>query len=76
MTKIHSEEKRMIISKANDGRIIGWRETYVSKDEIVDVSVNGNINTITTRDRTTGKVDSKTFYGKPLLPSACSPGNK
>jgi hypothetical protein len=48
----------------------------VSKDEIVDVSVAGNINTITTRDRTTGKVDSKTFFGKPLLPSAFSPGNK
>jgi len=66
----------MIISKANDGRIIGWRETYVSKDEIVDVSVNGNINTINTRDRTTGKVESKTFFGKPILPSSFSSGNK
>ena len=33
----------MIISKDNNGNIIGWRETYISKDEIVDVSVNGNI---------------------------------
>jgi hypothetical protein len=66
----------MIISKDNEGRIIGWRETYISKDEIVDVSVVGNISTINTRDRTTGKVDSKTFFGKPLLPSAFSGGSK
>ena len=66
----------MIISKDHDGRVIGWRESYISKDEIVDVSVNGNINTITTRDRTTGKVVSKTFFGKPLLPSAFDKENK
>jgi hypothetical protein len=66
----------MIISRDNDGHVIGWRETYISKNEIVNVSVNGNINTISTRDRTTGKVESKTFFGKPLLPSAFSSGNK
>ncbi len=66
----------MIISKGNDGRVIGWRETYVSKDEIVDVSVIGNINTINTRDRTTGKVESRTFFGKPLLPSAFSSSSR
>jgi hypothetical protein len=54
----------MLNSKNNSGRTIGWRETYFSKDESVDVSVVGNISTITTRDRTTGKVDSKTFIGK------------
>jgi hypothetical protein len=66
----------MLISKDNKGNIIGWRETYISKDEIVDVSVIGNINTISTRDRATGKVESKTFFGKPLLPSAFSNGSK
>jgi hypothetical protein len=66
----------MIISRDNNGNIIGWRETYISKDEIVEVSVNGNINTVTTRDRTTGKVETKTFFGKPLLPSAFAKGNK
>lgn len=66
----------MIISRDNNGNIIGWRETYVSKDEIADVSVVGNINTITAKDRTTGKVETKTFFGKPLLPSAFSGGNK
>lgn len=66
----------MIISKDNDGRITGWRETYISANEIVNVSVNGNISTISTQDRTTGKVETKTFFGKPLLPSAFSAGSK
>jgi hypothetical protein len=54
----------MLTSKNNSGKTIGWRETYFSKDETVDVSVHRNVNTITTRDRTTGKVDVKTFIGK------------
>jgi hypothetical protein len=66
----------MIISKDNNGRVVGWRETYVSKDEIVNVSVNGNITSISTQNRTTGKVESKTFFGKPPLPSAFASGNK
>jgi hypothetical protein len=66
----------MLIRKDNNGNIIGWRGTHISKDEIVDVSVNGNINSITTRDRTTGKVESKTIFGKRLLPSAFSGGHK
>jgi hypothetical protein len=59
----------MLVTKDNHGRIVGWRETYVSKDESVDVSVHGCVSTITTRDRNTGKVDSKTFIGKTPLPS-------
>jgi hypothetical protein len=59
----------MLITKDNSGKTIGWRETYVSKDETVDVSVHRNVSTITTRDRTTGKVDSKTFFGKTPLTS-------
>ena len=56
----------MIVSKDNSGRIIGWMETYTSDREIVTVSVNGNINTISTRDRTAGKVESKTFWQTPV----------
>jgi hypothetical protein len=59
----------MLINKDNGGKTIGWRETYFSKDESVDVSVHRNVSTITTRDRTTGKVDSKTFIGRTPLPS-------
>ena len=54
----------MLTTKDNHGKTIGWRETYVSKDETVDVSVHRNVSTITTRDRNTGKVDSKTFIGR------------
>ncbi|MGB9402983.1 MAG: hypothetical protein WCA98_05560 [Candidatus Acidiferrales bacterium] len=59
----------MLTTKDNHGKTIGWRETYFLKDESVDVSVQRNVSTITTRDRTTGKVDSKTFIGRtPLTP--------
>ena len=59
----------MLTTKDNHGKTIGWRETYFLKDESVDVSVQRNVSTITTRDRTTGKVDSKTFIGiTPLTP--------
>ena len=61
----------MLISKDNGGKPIGCGETYFSKDESVDVSVHRNVSTITTRDRNTGKVDSKTFIGRPLMPSDC-----
>ena len=54
----------MLISKDNGGKTIGWRETYQSKDESVDVSVHRNVSTVTKRDRTTGKVDTKTFFGR------------
>ena len=59
----------MLITKDNQGKTIGWRETYQSKDESVDVSVHRNVSTITTRDRASGKVDSKTFIGRTPLPS-------
>lgn len=54
----------MLISKDNGGKTIGWRETYFSKDERVHVSAHRDVTTITTRDRATGKVDSKTFFGR------------
>jgi hypothetical protein len=59
----------MLINKDNSGKTIGWRETYFSNDESVDVSVHRNVSTITTRDRTTGKVDSKTLIGRTPLTS-------
>lgn len=60
----------MLISKDNSGRITGWMETYFGNNETVTVSVNGSINNVMIQDRMTGKVESKTFFGKPLLPSA------
>ena len=35
----------------------------------VNLSIHRNVSTITTRGRTTGKVDSKTFIGRTPLPS-------
>jgi hypothetical protein len=54
----------MIVTKNNKGEVVGWREHYTSKDESVDVSVHRNVSTITTRDRTTGKVEVTTVVGK------------
>ena len=65
----------MLNSKDNKGKNIGYRETYFSKDESVDVSVQRNVSTITTRDRNTGKVETKTLVGRPLMPSDVE-GNK
>lgn len=66
----------MLINKDNSGRVIGWQEVYIGEREIVNVSVNGNISMISKRDRTTGQVESQTFFGKPLLPSDFGQGNK
>jgi hypothetical protein len=65
----------MLITQDSHGKTIGWRETYFSKDESVDVSVHRNVSTITTRDRNTGKVETKTLVGRPLMPSDVE-GNK
>ena len=62
----------MLISKDNSGKPIGWRETYFGSNETVNVSVVRNITTISTRDKTNGKVESNTFLGTPLLPSKVS----
>jgi hypothetical protein len=56
----------MIISRDKGGRVVGWRETYISKDEIVNVSVVGNINTINGAEQADLK-DSNSS----CLPSAC-----
>jgi hypothetical protein len=66
----------MLVSKDNNGKIVGWRETYFSAEETVNVSVLRNVSTITTTDKATGKIESKTFVGQPLLPSDFSGGSK
>ena len=59
----------MIISKNNKGEVIGYTETYIGPQENVTVSVNGNTTSISSFNRTTGKSDVKTFFGKPILPT-------
>jgi len=42
--------------------------TLVSNKEVVTVNATGNVTTIVTRDRETGKVETQVFYGKnPLV---------
>jgi len=65
----------MVVMKNNSGQIVGWQETYFSDKEALTVSTIGSVISIQTRDRTTGKVDSKTFLGK-LLPSDFSSSKK
>jgi len=66
----------MLVSKDNDGRVIGWMETYSSDGRIVTINVSRNFTTISSQDRTTGKVKSETFFGKPPLPGAFEPDKK
>jgi hypothetical protein len=66
----------MLISKDNDGRVIGWMETYFSDGKTVIVNACRNFTTISTTDTTTGKVKSETFFGKPPLPGAFEPDKR
>ncbi len=59
----------MLTSKDNSGKTIGWRETYFSKGESVEVSVHRDVSTIMTRDRNTGNVEVRAFFGKTLFTS-------
>jgi hypothetical protein len=58
----------MLVSKDNDGRVIGWMETYFSDGKTVIVNACRSFTTISTQDTTTGKVKSETFFGKLPLP--------
>lgn len=59
----------MLIGKDNKDRKIGWMETYFSDNRTVTVNASRDVTTISSRDRRTGEVEMKTFFGKPLLPS-------
>ncbi|HYM00502.1 MAG TPA: ParB/RepB/Spo0J family partition protein, partial [Blastocatellia bacterium] len=47
--KSTSRRMRMLITKDNVVKTIGWRETYLSKDQSVDVAVHRSVSTVTTR---------------------------
>jgi len=63
----------MLIGRDADGRIVSWTETYFTNDEIVTVNATRNITTISTQNRKTGAVASKTFFGTMPLPGAFDP---
>lgn len=64
----------MLISKNNKGEVTGWMETYISSGKVTIVSVNHNISTISTQDQKTGAVESKTYFGTPLMPPGSQSG--
>lgn len=55
--------KSMIITKDNNGRPIGFIETLFSNERVVTVNATRLVTTVTTRDRTNGRVETQTFYG-------------
>jgi hypothetical protein len=50
------------------GEVIGRLGTYISDGEHVTINSCGNISTITKRNMTTGKVETKTIFGKLPMP--------
>ena len=58
----------MIVNKDNDGKLIGFIETLVSNERVVTVNATQQATTVTTRDRSTGKVKTETFFGTVPLP--------
>jgi hypothetical protein len=58
----------VIISKDNNGKPIGFIETLTSNERVVTVNATRRVATVTTRDRTNGKVKTETFYGSVPLP--------
>jgi hypothetical protein len=52
----------------NSGKPVGYLANLVSDKEVITVNATGNVTTIVTRDRETGKVETQVFYGKnPLV---------
>ena len=61
----------MIINKDNSGKPIGFIETLVSNERVVTINAATNVATVTTRDRSNGKVRSETFFGTlPIMPKS------
>jgi hypothetical protein len=65
-------ESVMIICKDSRGNVIGYQETYFSQNENVTVNTVGRLIATTTTGRGTGKVEIKTTFGRPDLPSGDS----
>jgi hypothetical protein len=53
----------MIINKDNNGKAIGFIETLTSNQQVVTVNQSRDVTTITTRDRSSGRVKTEAFFG-------------
>jgi hypothetical protein len=59
----------VLINKDNCGKPIGFIENLTSNDRVVTINQSRHVTTVATRDRTTGKVKSETFFGNlPITP--------
>jgi hypothetical protein len=59
----------VLINKDSGGKTIGFIENLTSNDRVVTINQTRQATTVTTRDRTNGKVKSETFFGSvPLTP--------
>lgn len=66
----------MLTSRDNNGKVIGWMETYFGKDESLTVNVSRNVTTVARQDRTSGKWETKTLFGTPPVPGAFDEGKR
>ncbi len=58
----------MIITKDNNGKPIGFIETLFAADRVITVNQGRQVTTVTTRDRSNGRIETQTFYGTlPLI---------
>lgn len=53
----------MLISQDNDGKPIGFLETFISNERVITVNATQHATTITTRDRANGDAKTETFFG-------------
>ncbi len=58
----------MIITKDNNGKPIGFIETFFSSERVVIINSTRQVATVTTRDRSNGQVKTETFFGTLPLP--------
>lgn len=53
----------MLINKDNTGKPLGFIETLISNERVVNINQTPQATNVTTRDRTTGEVKTETFFG-------------
>ena len=58
----------MIVNKDSNGKPIGFIETLTSNERVITINATRQVATVTTRDRSDGKVKTETFFGTLPLP--------
>ena len=66
----------MLVGKDVDGKVVSWMETYFGDNETVIVNATRYSTTVSRQDRTNGKWETKTFFGKPPVPGVFETGSR